>query len=63
MFLLAEFKYQISKTTDEFSAGELLSLLTKAQNYCNEWFSFIPENDVKEADQVVMKENNVLKTT
>jgi len=60
----AEFLYQKSKiktensdwNLDEFDALELQSLLMRAQKECNEWFSFIEENDIQKALQVVSEE-------
>ena len=45
-----------SSTTTAFDATELLGLLRQAQSSCQEWFKFVPEQDMKEALVVVQNE-------
>lgn len=51
----AELAYQLK--SNEIDAGEILSYLVGAQTAANEWFSFIPKDDVEKAynDVVVEK--------
>lgn len=50
----AEVEYQ--KRTGEWDVDEILQYLIQAQIACDEWFKFIPENDVKEALLAVQHE-------
>jgi hypothetical protein len=53
----AELNYQMSiseESSRDFS--ELLSILREAQSSCLEWFKFAPENDLKDALDVVHSE-------
>ena len=54
----AELIYQMKNNDANgiFEAEELLALLLRAQNECDRWFSFIPENDVKDAIEKVQAE-------
>jgi hypothetical protein len=55
-----ELKYQVTKYNEkglEFDgSGDLKSALLKAKKECDEWFSFISDEDVKEAMDTVMNE-------
>jgi hypothetical protein len=55
-----ELRYQVSNYHEkglEFDAsGDLKAALVKAKNECDEWFSFISDQDVNEAMDTVMKE-------
>ena len=50
----AEVEYQ--NRTGEWDVDEILQYLIQAQIACDEWFKFIPENDVKEALLAVQHE-------
>lgn len=55
----AEIQYQLRRCNDnmeEFDVIELHELLTRAQRECNQWFSFVDENDVMQAMEVVTAE-------
>ncbi len=55
----AEIQYQLRKgngNMEEFDVTELRQLLMRAQRECNQWFSFIDENDVMQAIEVVTAE-------
>lgn len=45
-----------------FDAKELRILLGKAQDNCNDWFDFIPEEDAREALSVILKEEENTKS-
>jgi hypothetical protein len=49
-----ELKYQMQQPNLE--AQEVLNYLTEAQKSCDEWFRFIPEEDVKNAMTIVSSE-------
>lgn len=55
-----ELRYQVSnyyeKGLDFDASGDLKAALVKAKNECDEWFSFISDQDVNEAMDTVMKE-------
>jgi len=52
----AELKYQMKE--DTFNADELNNILLKMKLALDQWFSFIPEEDVKEAYETVVAENS-----
>jgi len=43
---------------DTFNADELNNILLKMKLALDQWFSFIPEEDVKEAYETVVAENS-----
>ena len=51
----AEYIYQ-KKNEFESPPEELVSLLKDAQRAIDKWFGFIPEDDIKEALEMVRKE-------
>jgi len=52
----AELEYQLSCDEKDFS--ELVSILKDAQSSCSEWFKFVPENDMKQALDIVVHEQD-----
>ena len=52
----AELEYQLSNKEPLMDFTELLAVLREAQSSCSEWFKFVPENDLKEALEVVRRE-------
>ena len=50
----AEYLYQ--KKNDFESPDELVSILRDAQRAIDKWFGFIPDDDIKEALEIVRKE-------
>jgi len=52
----AELKYQMKE--DTFNADELSNILLKMKLALDQWFSFIPEEDIKEAYETVVAENS-----
>lgn len=57
----AELQYQLASSDDDepsMDFKELLSILREAQSSCNEWFNFVPENDLRQALDVVLQEEN-----
>lgn len=51
----AEYLYQIKK--EEMDLSELVSVLKEAKFAIDKWFSFVPEQDVKEALEIVSRED------
>jgi len=51
---VAEYIYQ--KKNDFESPDELVSILRDAQRAIDKWFGFIPDDDIKEALEMVRKE-------
>lgn len=54
----AEYLYQ-KKNNFEEDPAELVSLLKNAQVAIDKWFSFIPDDDIREALEVVKREQNI----
>ena len=52
----AEFLYEQKNNSFKDDASELVSLLKDARVAIDKWFSFIPDEDIKEALDVVKKE-------
>jgi len=52
----AELKYQLNGDEPSEDFTELLSILREAQSSCSEWFKFVPENDLKQALEFVLRE-------
>ena len=51
----AEYRYQEKEVNQGrvFDAQDLVDILGKANDTCDEWFNFIPEEDVREAELAV----------
>jgi len=59
----AELQYQVKNyesVDGVFDGYELMEVLNRAKNECDKWFSFISEDDVKQAMEAVVKEQSVV---
>lgn len=54
----AEYTYQEREAAESetFNVQELLEILEKANETCDTWFSFIPNDDVKKAETSIMSQ-------
>jgi len=52
----AELEYQLKGTSEGFDTEEILVCLKQAQSACQEWFKFIPKDDVEDALKAVLSE-------
>lgn len=53
----AELEYQLKSIDDEADVEEILNYLKKARSSCQEWFNFIPKDDIEAALQSVVARN------
>jgi len=53
----AELRYQMQQSMENLDGRELLELLVKARNACQNWFDLIDEKDAVAAMDIVRREN------